>query len=227
MKYPKIETLFNREDAGKKKGHVIEGEYRLTEFDNIKRWFATEKVDGTNIRVLLSKGVDYPPVIQKLGRTDRAEFHPNLQKYLDEAFTMKRMTGAFSELMEAQLYEVWLFGEGYGPKIQKGGNYSPDINFRLFDVNINGIWLDLDNVADIAFNLDLCTVPYLGFFSTEEIIEMVKDRMPSTVASEEGGTPDYVAEGIVARTLPLLLTRRGKRLMFKLKSRDFRVVPKE
>ncbi|GAF90713.1 unnamed protein product, partial [marine sediment metagenome] len=61
-------------------------------------------------------------------------------------------------------------------------------------------------------------------YPTEEIVELVKIRLPSTVAQREGGKEHYPIEGIVARTKPLLFTRRGDRLIWKLKVKDF---PKE
>ena len=71
MEYPKIETLFNRDEKFK----VVEGDYRLPEFENIKQWDVTEKIDGTNVRVRLfpklSKGIwqeSYEPKF--FGRTD-------------------------------------------------------------------------------------------------------------------------------------------------------------
>jgi hypothetical protein len=62
----------------------------------------------------------------------------------------------------------------------------------------------------------------LGFYSdiptsAEELARIVDT---SCVSPEDGG-PGKRAEGIVARAEPLLLTRRGERLLWKLKFRDF------
>lgn len=56
---------------------------------------------------------------------------------------------------------VTIFGEGYGVKIQKGGNYIPDdVNFILFDVrfgnggSIESLWkMLLKNLESILFLL--------------------------------------------------------------------------
>jgi len=240
MKYPKIETLFNRDEKFK----VIEGQYRLPEFENIKKWFITEKIDGTNVRVI------YQPVyettgfislarIQKFkemellfkGRTDKAEFHPNLMKYLEQAFTIEKFAEVFPDSEEFPMYpSVTLFGEGYGPKIQKGGNYRKDISFRLFDVFIKdqknplgGWWLEPPNVGKIADQLEISYVPILPISTIERSVEYVKKGSTSVVSRIEGGNPDYPKEGIIARTFPLLFTRKGERLMWKLKTKDFAV----
>ena len=49
--YHKIQTIFKRNEANH---HIIEGEYSLPEFEYLKNneWVFTEKVDGTNIRVM-------------------------------------------------------------------------------------------------------------------------------------------------------------------------------
>ena len=47
FKYPKIETLFTRDEKFK-----VTDIIRLPEFENIKKWLVTEKIDGTNIRII-------------------------------------------------------------------------------------------------------------------------------------------------------------------------------
>jgi len=123
---------------------------------------------------------------------------------------------------------VTLFGEGYGPKIQKGGNYRPDMSLRLFDVwieddknRLGGWWLEPEDVADVAGKLGISTVPYWDEMTLEEIVEIVKEGTPSEVSKREAGTEGYLIEGAVARTKPLMFTRRGLRVMWKIKTRDF------
>lgn len=236
--YPKIETLFNRDEKFK----VIEDDYRLPEFENIKTWYVTEKIDGTNVRVFYEPkwkiweengerfigGLD-KMIITFSGRTDKAQLHPNLTTFLEETFTEEKMSATFPPREEAPVYpKVILFGEGYGPKIQKGGNYRKDISLRLFDVYIydrehpmGGWWLEPENVKDIATKLGVETVPPLGTYTTCEAVNLVKARSLSVVSSPEGGTLEYPMEGIVARTKPLLFTRRGRRLLWKIKVKDF------
>lgn len=52
MKYPKINTLFNRDS----KGVIILSQLSNTTFGNISRWYVTEKIDGQNIRILYTRG---------------------------------------------------------------------------------------------------------------------------------------------------------------------------
>ena len=54
---------------------------------------------------------------------------------------MNVLNGLFGGQVNEQIFEqkfgneqVILFGEGYGSKIQNGGNYSAEPNFILFDI---------------------------------------------------------------------------------------------
>ena len=209
--YPKIETLYDRDERTHK---VIPGKIRMPEFELVSRWLVTEKIDGTNIRVHLKHGE-----VMYGGRTDAAQLHASLVEWLRTQLPAEKVRAAFDPGVEAIL-----FGEGYGPKIQKGGGlYRSDVSFRLFDVLVvtpdRDWWLTFPNVSDVAAKLEIETVPVLGASLTfEEAIALV--RRPSLVARTDGGA-GCDQEGIVCRTDPLLFTRRGDRVMWKLKARDF------
>ena len=212
MDYPKIETLYDRDEKTHK---VRPDRLRCPEFSLISRWHVTEKLDGTNIRVhLASDGA----VIYG-GRTDNAQLHAPLVAWLQTYLSPQMVSSAFDPGTKAIL-----FGEGYGAGIQRGGGYRPASAFRLFDVLVfpgeTRWWLNWPNVEDVAAKLGILTVPVLGRdVSTDEARSMV--RGPSTAAKEDGGT-GCEREGIVARTEPILLLRDGtRRLMWKLKGRDF------
>lgn len=228
MEYPKIETLFDRDETTKK---VLEGHIRLPEFGLVNKWLVTEKIDGTNIRVILEpeKEMDIEGVILhrgvgvKLGgRTDAAQMPVNLLGHLLSTFPAEKVAAAFDPGTHAIL-----FGEGYGPKIQKGGgSYRNTPSFRLFDVVVFGgegrpWWLNWPDVEDVAKKLGIETVPVLGIMDLEYAIRFGRGT-PSLVAERESlSTTTREAEGIVARTDPLLFDRRGKRVIWKLKVGDF------
>lgn len=217
IEYPKIETVWDRDEKTKK---VIPGQYRLPEFALIRSWFVTEKVDGTNIRI----GLNPDGTVCIGGRTDAAQIPTPLLSYLLATFTPNKLREAFTR--DGVLSDFTLFGEGYGPKIQNGGGYSAIPQFRLFDVRVGNWWLETDNILSVAQTLGIRVVPFLDSpLGLAETIPTTKESLQamidgSIVASEDGGT-GCRAEGIVARAQPLLLTRRGDRLMWKLKFRDF------
>lgn len=219
MEYPKIETLYNRDEKFK----VKPDEVRLPEFDLVNRWLITEKIDGTNIRVVWQDDK-----ITFGGRTDNAQIPAFLLATLQQMFTEDAMRGAFqSEEGEMPRY-IDLFGEGYGEKIQKvGSRYRSGTSFRLFDVWVDGWWLNWSNVKDVAKKLNIQTVPVLTHFgrlikSPEELEwHFESGKGHSQVTLDEDGDSELIAEGVVARTDPLLFDRKGHRIMWKLKFKDF------
>lgn len=207
--YHKIQTVFKR-DKSKPNNPIIIGDWTLPEFEYLKNneWVWTEKVDGTNIRVMFNgKEMSYN------GKTDNAQtprdllstlinrFNPQLEKF-------KEMFGVEEDTA------VCLYGEGYGAGIQKGGCYRPDKNFVLFDVKIGDMWLERKNVEDIATKLGVDIVPIVGVGTIQEAIDLVKKGFNSTWG-------DFIAEGLVLRTATELRTRRGDRMIAKIKYKDF------
>jgi ATP-dependent RNA circularization protein (DNA/RNA ligase family) len=212
IEFPKIETLFDRDMAGNRKVDV--SKVRLPEFLLVKEWIATEKVDGTNVRVIRNED----GTITYQGRTDNAQMHTSLVQYLRDNLTAEKINAQFKDQGE-----VILFGEGYGPKIQAcGGSYRKDVSFRLFDVRVGHWWLTQEAVSEIALALGVKRVPILGIIrelpKSADALRAIIGK--SIVAGEDGGD-GCIAEGIVCRTEPLLLMRNGQRLMWKLKHRDF------
>ena len=210
-KYPKIETLFKRDEKFK-----ITNEIRLPEFENVRRWYVTEKIDGTNIRII------YTPDEKLLirGRTDKASIPTFLLEELQNISTAEKVKAILDNPIEQGLC---LYGEGYGSRIQKGGgDYNKGNSFRLFDVWIDGWWLEWDSIVEIAEKLNIKTVPLLGVtpMNIEEAVDLVKGNFLSEVANEEG-IAGHKAEGIVARAYPTMLFRRGNPIKWKLKVKDY------
>jgi hypothetical protein len=209
IKYPKIKTIYNRNQDDLK--HVILGAWSLAEFDYLKdnTWVWTEKVDGTNIRVIWDgEKVTFG------GRTDNAQIPAFLLSRLQELFTAEKLRDAFNPLD----CPVILFGEGYGKKIQKvGGRYKSDgTDFILFDVKVGDYWLERDNVADIANSLNIKAVPILGTGSLLEATEFLKGNEKSRI-SEDGELP---IEGLILRPVLNLYDHHHGRIIGKLKCRD-------
>jgi len=209
IEYPKIETVFVRSEDGKRK--LIEGAYRNKAVEYLKNaeWEWTEKVDGTNIRVHWD---GYKVEIG--GRTDNAQIPARLYKKLETIFK----TDEAEELFEQKfgIDDVILFGEGFGFKIQKcGADYIPNDNdFCLFDVLINDVWLDRMAVHDIAQAFGVPDAPVVGTGNIESAVKFVKSHPKS-----QFGTA-YM-EGLVGRPSAGLLDRLGRRIIVKVKYRDF------
>ena len=207
--YHKIQTMFKREHE--KPCRIIYGDWTLPEFEYLKDndWQFTEKVDGTNIRVMFDgQGIKYG------GKTDRAQtpcdlidrlrviFEPKLDK-LKEIFPPKDWVDT----------AVCFYGEGYGAGIQKGGVYKATKDFILFDIKIGSFWLSRVDIEEIANNLGVEVVPLVGHGTLSQAIDIVKAGFKSRWG-------DFIAEGIVARPT-VELTGKSGRIITKIKHCDF------
>jgi len=217
--YPKIQTIFKRSESTHK---VIEGEYSLPEFEYLKNnlWVFTEKIYGTNIRVMWDgKNITFG------GKTDRAQIPPFLTDKLVDIFITK--AGVFKEVFGAdddndENIQVCLYGEGYGARIQKGGGkYIPDgVDFILFDVKINEWWLERKNVEDVGQKLGIGIVPIVGEGTLIDLVGYGKLGFISKWDKSES-QQEFMAEGVVAKPKVDLWNRKGNRIITKIKHKDF------
>ena len=206
--YHKIETVFNRSTDGDKR--LIWGDYRneTVEYlaDNI--WQFTEKIDGTNIRIHWD-GHN----VEIGGRTDRAQIPKHLMDYLSATF----LTPEVEELFE-QTYgekDVMLFGEGYGAKIQNGGDYRSDVSFILFDVLIGDNWQSREWIEATAKMFGIDVVPIVMEGTIDDGIDYVMQHNNSTIGKA-------VMEGVVGRPKVEMKDRLGNRIIVKIKWKDFK-----
>lgn len=209
IEYVKIETPFIRAEDGSKK--LIEGQYRNETVRYLKDaiWEFTEKIDGTNISIVWDGHK-----VEFYGRTERAQIPAHLVNKLNEMFG-----GETNEEMFEQIFgdtPMILFGEGYGYKIQKGGDYRDDVSFILFDVYqpTSGIWLKREDVEDIAKKFGIDVVPIIIRGTIDDAVRLVKAKPNSTIGKAK-------MEGVVGRPLVELNDRLGKRVIIKVKVRDF------
>ena len=206
--YHKIETVFNRSTDGDKR--LIWGDYRneTVEYLAGNIWQFTEKIDGTNIRIHWD-GHN----VEIGGRTDRAQIPKHLMDYLSATF----LTPEVEELFE-QTYgekDVMLFGEGYGAKIQNGGDYRSDVSFILFDVLIGDNWQSREWVEATAKMFGIDVVPIVLEGTIDDGIDYVMQHNNSTIGNA-------VMEGVVGRPKVEMKDRLGNRIIVKIKWKDFK-----
>lgn len=206
IEYPKIETMFERDHKTKK---LIENKFINEELEFLKdlTWQFTEKIDGMNIRIYWDGHK-----VSFYGRTNRASIPSEL---LNKLFTL------FGEETNEQLFEqkfgeteVILFGEGYGKNIQKGGLYKENQDFILFDVMISDNFQPRSSVEDIAEYFSLDVVPILLEGTLQDGIDYIKTHSKSTIGTAQ-------IEGLVGKPKVELESRTNKRIITKIKKRDF------
>jgi hypothetical protein len=211
MPYPKINGVFMRRTEGPDKGKFIGWGWAQPEFAYLAEtpWTATEKVDGTNLRV---------DAYEMRGRTDNAQLHSDL--VADLADVSDLVLGAVRDgfLDEGTI----LYGEGIGPKVQ-GNRYDMGNRhaFVLFDVwsPARG-WAPIEFVFEVAEGLGLDVVPVVGEEALAEWIHYF--NFPPFNSHESHLFSGQEWEGVVLRPTLGLLDRRGHRIQTKLKVKDFR-----
>lgn len=210
-KYEKIETIYVRDTTGSKK--LIPGVYRdnTVSFLSGLNWIWSEKIDGTNIRVYWDGHK-----VSFGGRTDAAVIPTQLLEKLNFYFG-----GLVNEELFEQTFgekEVILFGEGYGHKIQNGGNYVVnDVDFALFDVLIGENYQSRATIEEIASIFNVSCAPIVGQGTLDEAVAYVKTHPNSVIAEKT-----REMEGIVCRPEYELRDRCGKRIIVKIKWEDFK-----
>ena len=208
-KYHKINTVFNR-DMDKPKNPIIMWDWSEPEFEYLanNKWELTEKVNGTNIRIMWDG-----EKITFGGKTDNAQIHAPLVQRLNEVFLPQ--LDKFIEIFGLG-GDVCLYGEGYGNRIQKVGKlYREDQDFVLFDIKIGDWWLMRPDIEDIASKLGIDVVPIVGVGTLFDAIQFVKNGFTSQWGNFE-------AEGVIAKPVIPLLSRGGKRIITKIKTIDFK-----
>lgn len=205
IEYHKIQTVFMRDPKTHK---ILPGEYSRPEFEMLQdiQWDLSEKIDGMNIRI------DYHGdpwrSITYAGRTDRSVIPDELLRYLQADL-------GYYDLNRLPMEHVTLFGEGFGRKIQAGGDlYGDAQRFILFDVCVNGRWLSREDVKAVAQELGIPVVPASGG-TLADMVVLCEHGLDSLIG-------DRPAEGIVARPAMELLDAHGDRIICKLKTKDFR-----
>lgn len=151
----------------------------------------TEKIHGTNCRF---GWVDNQYMVGSHNHRKEC-YGPSIYARVGEELNMEHK---FSfNLFTKENNDLVLYGEIYGLKVQKGFRYGLETQkFILFDVQLNGKFLDWEEVERYAetFGLDLPPVLYKGSFSNKIVDELSNGL---TVL----GQGAHLREGIVIRSV--------------------------
>lgn len=224
MEYPKTSNLFLRDPDDIKKLVVGTLDEETEPFAQVGKWHLTEKIDGTNIRLCLNYGEG--SAVKVLGRSDNANLPGKGDRFVESALpsiTATDMEMALREIdPEGYASGMIVYGEGFGPGIQKGGGaYSDHMEFAAFDVltlaqDREPLWRSWRDVVTVCDVLGLNTVPVLSDAADIEQITSFVQQAPRSLLNDH----EALMEGVVARTDPYLYTSRGRRVKFKLKVAD-------
>ena len=211
--YEKIDTVFNRDTTGTKQLILNSWRDPVVEYLRNNLWLFTEKVDGTNIRIHWDGHQ-----VEFGGRTDRAQIPDFLLEKLRSMFGTAEAEELFEQTWGEK--EVFLFGEGYGPKIQSGGDYRADVSFILFDVLVGDNYQEREWVEKTAEMFGIDVVPVVLTGTIQDRIDFVMRHPASTMGTA-------MMEGVVGRPAVEMRDRRGNRVIVKIKWDDFKAFAHE
>lgn len=223
IKYPKIETLFDRN-----KDFVVDpGRWRRRDFPVISQWEIYEKIDGTNIRIhyipseTMSDGTVVGGIVNFYSRNSdepNVNIPPVVLKFLRELFDYDRI----SKLL---FTETILFGEAFGGKIQGMSKlYGTSPRFALFDVIQYGYWQSRDVVFGKSVDLEVEMAPLLGVIGSVELLNPYARVLGdyASVSKLASTSQSHRPEGVILHPRGCVLQNGyGERVIAKLKWVDF------
>ena len=166
--------------------------------------WALEKVHGT------SAHIRYRPD-QPLTYSSGAASNENFKKLFDEPKII-------AVLDKFARNSITVFGEAYGGGGAAGqgmsDTYGKALQFIVFDIQMDDIWMTVPEMAEIAASLGLEVVPFEKIPATLEAIEKARDA-PSEVAKRRGCGDDKQREGVVLRPLVEMQTSLNERVIVK------------
>lgn len=170
--------------------------------------YASEKIDGTSI------GIKWDGErVSFIGHTDKSQINPQYLEYLNNRFG----TPEFESMLE-QIFgdkPIILYGEGVSNKYNCDYGF-PNGEFIFYDVQKeDGRFYNRDFVKAIGDKLQL-KMPHEEFgWSIKDCIEKLR-----TIKHSYFGE-NYKLEGFVLRPFTELYTNDGKRVICKIKMKDF------
>lgn len=195
--------------------------------------FVTEKLDGANMRVLVSRDKDLRFGSRDMELDDSDAMlgffsGKPLAWWTDTA----HRDAAYALLDTLGVDEVLIFGEIVGWSIQKRINYFGDtgrVEFFAFDLMVGDEFVPYGKFIEVCDAVGLPRVPLLfnGAPNSAEFAEIVnavnQGELKSSLA-KAFGNENAPAEGIVVRTEPLFYTSLGCLSIGKLKLPKFREI---
>lgn len=180
--------------------------YKDIDIMMFKECYALEKIHGTSAHVRFKDGdVEF---------FSGGEKHDKFVGLFDKNFLTEKFTDIFD-------CDVVVYGEAYGGKQQgMSETYGKELKFVVFDVKVDGIWLDVPNAADVANKLGLDFVSYVKISTNIDRLNEERDR-DSMQAVKNGCGEGKLREGVVLRPLIEVIKSNGKRVIVKHKGESF------
>lgn len=238
VKFPKIETIFMRDEITKRITPKLRQSSTISALSSISDLVVEEKIDGTNAHLEFeyNKSLCTQPKIHFCSRSRYINENEDVmyirQTLMDVVNVDKLLKWYYQTFCLNHQGEpvnegptVCIFGEVFGYKIQKNDyTTGQDRSFRVFDVKVNTTWLSPIDRDILCSTIGLEPVPTVTTSLTqlpsyEEFYHMLhSSHSQSLVASRFGR--ESALEGYIIKPKISMYTNRG-RVIGKIKRTDF------
>jgi hypothetical protein len=205
--YPSIKSIDNKHDDIKE---------IISKLGNCP-WYAREKIDGANTRIIWNKGADN---FEIMSRNIKEIQHKPLRNYLEATFNGDAMMEKFVENVSKSYKQIILFGESVGEKIQENIYKISGYSFVLFDVMIDGQFGSEGCVEWVSQELGIYK-PQILYRGTIPWIAADFIARPNPSQFGRLWSTEVEAEGIVLLPEMQLYNRRGERIILKMRRESF------
>lgn len=207
MKYPKINSPFNRDSKKIFLSEWSSEEFRYL-YDN--RWFAYEKIDGTNCRVTYD-GTN----VTFNGKSDQTDFTEEQLSYLESTFTKERF-----DVLNFEPFTM--YGELVGPKCNHNYYNLKTHQFILFDAlrHSTKVWQGVITLTNLSGLFDIQSSQCVGIWTLRDAVKIIQTKSDNPVYCDSFTFPGKKSEGLILRPIVPLLQFNGDRVITKLKFKD-------
>jgi len=243
MLYPKIYTIFKREESGKRNvTPMVNSSHTIQALNLIKSIIVEEKIDGTNsslkINYDFNDGINYRYFGRQHEISNQPDYKDNnyIRQTIDEVIDFAQIKDWYIKNFvqtpnpkdkeeRTEFPEITIFAECYGYGIQKQNYLSKgERDIRVFDIRIGNSWLSSDDRNKVCRELGLKVVPRLcvlnSFPTFEEAYDLLFKTYPKSVVAKENGN-DMFLEGFVLKPKISLYTNNYRRILGKIKRSDY------
>jgi len=187
VRYPSIENHYQNK-------HINRWLQYHPELEN-ETYVLVEKIHGSNFQTIFAPNVPVTFASRNQPLGPEPEFH-GCQEVIKGA-EYRELINHFQNLSNERNAVVRLYQELFGANIQKGVNYGPKRQTRVFDLKINDLWMsqkDLQKHFILNLDSDFLVPIYAGANSLQEALDF-DTRKDSLIL----GIEDNECEGVVIK----------------------------
>lgn len=239
LKFPKIETIFKRDETGKISPELRKSQSILA-LSYMNALILEEKIDGTNAHITLTYDshvgdvycfhysrnnlITDKDIMYIKGTLSHVLDYAKIKQWYKEQFVIP-FVSRFDYNGKFEYPIVRIYGEVYGSKIQKNKYTPPGVrDFRGFDIKIGDSWLSVKDRNTIFAKIGIKPVPTITVIGKLPDFKHFKRALLNTdfsysrLATEYGR--DSIGEGFIIRPPIAMYTNHG-RVIAKIKVRDY------